>query len=136
MSICPALPPEQRIPEKASAVARLAGQYLKAHGAGELRRENQALKRRLAATEGRVAELEARLAAVEWRPALPNPEDAVPPAAALNSVTEQERRPASFALPNEGWAEIEGGKPLAARPALSDPHSSAGAVGGRENVPP
>jgi hypothetical protein len=47
--------------QKANAVARLAGLYLKACRAKELEQENKALTRRLAAAEAPLAELEMRL---------------------------------------------------------------------------
>jgi hypothetical protein len=120
---------------KASAVARLAGQYLKAYGAGERRRENQALTRRLKAAEARVAVLEARLAAAERPPATPKPEEAVPPAVSLKPEPERERQTVPYELPDHGWVDLGRGEPLAARAAASDPVSTAGAIAGRESVP-
>ena len=51
--------------QKANAIARLAGQYLKAFGAQEQARENKALRRRLVDAEARVAALEAGVETLE-----------------------------------------------------------------------
>lgn len=50
--------------QKASAIARLGNLYLKAHGAAELKRDNQELRRQTAALEERLAAAEARFAAL------------------------------------------------------------------------
>lgn len=62
--------------QKANALARLAGLYLKAGRAKELEQENRALRRRLAEAEARLAALEMRLAAGPPREACIEPRDA------------------------------------------------------------
>jgi hypothetical protein len=78
--------------QKANAVARLAGHFLKAYRAKELEAENKVLCRRVQAAEARVAELEADLAASAARP--------LPLASAPHASTDVARRAGSLAAPD------------------------------------
>jgi len=78
--------------QKANAVARLAGLYLKACRAKELEQENKALTRRLAAAEAPLAELEMRLT-VEPRQEAPVVPQDMGPAEPGGSTGCEERYP-------------------------------------------
>jgi hypothetical protein len=119
--------------QKANAVSRLAGQYLKAFGAKEREQENKALRRHLAAAEARVAALEAFVAA-ERPSATPASGGAVSPAGSREQEPEREERPVTMRLPDEGWVALRGGGRAAPRSAEREALSLAGAV--VESSPP
>jgi hypothetical protein len=120
--------------QKANAVARLTGQYLKAYGVKELERENKALIRRLAALEAHVAALEACAASAE-RPATAMTGEADPPAGSPEQGREREGNPDSMDVPDEVWVSQTVGEPLATRPAARAV-SASGAIAAEGRVPP
>jgi hypothetical protein len=121
--------------QKANAVARLAGQYLKAYGLKELERENQALNRRLAAAEARVAALEAHAVSVE-RPATAMAGAAVPPAGDPEQELEWEGDPCSMDGPDEPWMTRIAEESLAVRHAEAHALGTAGATAQEGRGPP
>jgi len=121
--------------QKANAVARLAGQYLKAYGAKELERETKALIRRLAAAEAHVAALEACAASVE-RPATAMTGEADPPAGTPEQGREREGNPRSMDVPDGVWVTRTAGEPLAERPAEAHAVSASGAIAEADPGPP
>jgi hypothetical protein len=115
--------------QKANAVSRLAGQYLKAYGAQERERENKALRRRLAGAEARVTALEARLASEQSHP-LPALEEAV------LSVASRQPEPERSHLLDETGMVLNAGEPPDLRPTEGQRLSLAGAADEATCAPP
>jgi len=120
--------------QKANAVARLSGQYLKAYGVKELEREKKDLDRRLSAAEARVAELETRLAAQASE--LLVREEAVSPYGSPAEQTDPEASPRFMGTPDDLWLTLGVEEPLTRRVASSIVSSTAGAVAEDGDDPP
>jgi len=120
--------------QKANAVARLAGQYLKAYGVKELGREKKELNRRLAAAESRVVELEMPLAA--QAAALPVSEEALSPDGSPAEETDPEASSRSLGTPDDLWVTLGVGEPAVRCPGSLGVPSPAGSFAEGDRAPP